>query len=336
MLVYVCPKCKYTDVLDEQGGDCRRCGTGYVSLGLSTLEYNDLDSDQVEKLINEKTGLTETVEEDAEEIAEDEEVEEVEEDEETEEIEEDDEVEETGEVEESEEIRPKAVKKPAGSAKRVNTKRITEGVSAQMFTQSAGNLIKKIKDTKIEDVVGSVDEEDSTEIDAAYQNLNKKTLGVAVAMSPGVFFAIAALMNLILPRALQDPVDIIILIPAGVAWLASIFYFAGIGRVLKVAGKIITLNGLLVFTIYGIPVMIFTFFMAVILLIMFPVIPVYSAYKEEKERFDDICALAGMRADEAGSKVRKMNKRLKIAVAVCGVFYLGLLALIMAPNFIKK
>lgn len=325
MLVFVCPKCKYTDVLEEQGGNCRRCGTGYISLGVSTLEYNDLDSDQVEQLIKEKTGSrpVTTV------------VEEIEEDEEVERIEEVDEIEEEEEVEEVEEEEAGEAEKYEAPVKRVNTKRITEGVSAQMFTQSAGNLIKKIKDTKIEDIVGSVDEDDSTEIDVAYQNLNKKTLGVAVAMSPGVFFALAAFMNLILPRALQDPVDIVLLIPAGLAWIASVFYFAGIGRVLKVAGKIITLNGLLVFTIYGIPVMIFTFFMAVMLLIMFPVIPVYSAYKEEKERFEDICALAGMRANEAGSKVRKQNKILKIVVAVCGFFYLGLLVLLFGPNFKK-
>ena len=54
MFVYVCPNCKYTDILDSDGGKCARCKTEYISLGLSTGEYNKLTGNQVKDLIDEK------------------------------------------------------------------------------------------------------------------------------------------------------------------------------------------------------------------------------------------------------------------------------------------
>ena len=51
MYVYVCPKCRYTDVVEADDGKCMRCGTTYVPLGVSTREYNLLTEMQRDDLV---------------------------------------------------------------------------------------------------------------------------------------------------------------------------------------------------------------------------------------------------------------------------------------------
>ena len=55
MLVFCCPNCKYVDVGEEYDDvKCAKCGASMLSLGLSTLEWNQLDNDQMKKTINDR------------------------------------------------------------------------------------------------------------------------------------------------------------------------------------------------------------------------------------------------------------------------------------------
>lgn len=56
MNIYLCPKCRFTDVMDEgMNGTCLRCNTSYVDLGLSTREWNELDDFQRDNVINQNS-----------------------------------------------------------------------------------------------------------------------------------------------------------------------------------------------------------------------------------------------------------------------------------------
>lgn len=54
MYIYVCPKCRYTDVDESADRKCLRCGTPYVPLGISTAEYNKLTEAQRTELVDQK------------------------------------------------------------------------------------------------------------------------------------------------------------------------------------------------------------------------------------------------------------------------------------------
>ena len=55
MFIYSCIDCKYVDIMEINGEKkCPRCGGLFISLGISTSEWNKLDIEQSRKLIDEK------------------------------------------------------------------------------------------------------------------------------------------------------------------------------------------------------------------------------------------------------------------------------------------
>lgn len=52
MIVFCCPKCKITDIGEENEiKNCIRCGIKMVSLGISSAEWNNLTSDQMKEAV---------------------------------------------------------------------------------------------------------------------------------------------------------------------------------------------------------------------------------------------------------------------------------------------
>ena len=52
MIVFCCPKCKMTDIGEENEiKNCMRCGIQMLSLGISSVEWNDLTSDQMKEAV---------------------------------------------------------------------------------------------------------------------------------------------------------------------------------------------------------------------------------------------------------------------------------------------
>ena len=57
MFVFACRKCRYTDLYEEhEVAYCKRCGGLMVSLGVSSAEWNELDTEQIYELIYDKVG----------------------------------------------------------------------------------------------------------------------------------------------------------------------------------------------------------------------------------------------------------------------------------------
>ncbi len=57
MQAFVCKKCRYIDILEENDRKCQRCGGEYIPLDLSTSELNRLSKEQIEELIDSKLGM---------------------------------------------------------------------------------------------------------------------------------------------------------------------------------------------------------------------------------------------------------------------------------------
>lgn len=57
MFVFACKKCRYTDLYEEdETAYCPRCGGSMVSLGVSSADWNRLDTEEIYELIFEKVG----------------------------------------------------------------------------------------------------------------------------------------------------------------------------------------------------------------------------------------------------------------------------------------
>lgn len=323
MFVFVCPKCRLTDISDAPGGNCIRCGTEYIPLGIKSEEYNKLNISQIEALINEKTEAPSVVTQDQ--------VRQIVDVNTESQISEPDAVSETTSVPEDvysdvdretfeegydnyiRNSNERTKRETATVSRPSRAKRITEGVSAQMFTQSAGNLIKKIKESSIEDE----EYDDSSEIDAELRRLNWKRIGVILSM---IHLLTAYFCIFVMPRLkLTHNIDITRgdagFFTAAIG-IVIVLVFAGLGSLLRTAKNIITLGGSIYFTIYGIPLMIALFFLTIILLPFCPLVTTYPTYIEEKRDFNDICDVLGISAGEAGRRVRRASYWLRIIMAV--------------------
>ncbi len=90
--------------------------------------------------------------------------------------------------------------------------------------------------------------------------------------------------------------------------------FAGPKTTLNTAKSIITLNGNIVFTIWGIPMMLFLFIFTLIILPYIPLIAVLVRYHDEKNDFEDLCMELRVVPDDADEKVKKTSTILKLSI----------------------
>ena len=69
MFVFACKKCRYTDLFEEDEiAYCPRCGGSMISLGVSSADWNRLDTEEIYELIYEKVGNGEETPEQKEQV----------------------------------------------------------------------------------------------------------------------------------------------------------------------------------------------------------------------------------------------------------------------------